>query len=47
MRFSAAVPVAEHYEIGQTVKVCYVERNVPFLWRRFYVTEVHQLALSM
>lgn len=46
MRFSATVPVAKRYEIGQNVKVFYIERSIPFLWRRFYVIEMHQLALS-
>lgn len=46
MRFSVAAPVAKRYEIGQNARVCYIEHSIPFLWRRFYVTEMDQLALS-
>lgn len=43
MQFSLAAPAAKSYAVGQRVKIRYVERGIPPVWRRIQVTEMSPL----
>lgn len=44
VRYSTNTVHAEQFKVGQRVLIEYIERGIPFIWKRVYVTNMEAVA---